>query len=134
MEVKSCRTCKRLFNYVSGPQICPACKDELEKKFYEVKEYIRENPKQGIKEIAEATGTTTQQLQQWVREERLEFSADSDIMLTCESCGAPIRTGRFCEKCKNNMANSMSALYEHKPEPKSEKKKSDGNHMRFQRS
>ena len=81
MEVKSCRTCKRLFNYVSGPQICPACKDELEKKFYEVKEYIRENPKQGIKEIAEATGTTTQQLQQWVREERLEFSADSDMIL-----------------------------------------------------
>ncbi|MCR4999607.1 MAG: flagellar protein [Lachnospiraceae bacterium] len=133
MEVKACRSCKRLFNYMSGPVICPACKDELEKKFYEVKEYIRENPKQGIKEIADACDTTTQQLQQWVREERLEFSADSDITLSCESCGASIRTGRFCDKCKDKMANSMSALYEKKPEPKIEKKSNDGNHMRFQR-
>ena len=133
MEVKACRSCKRLFNYMSGPVICPACKDELEKKFYEVKEYIRENPKQGIKEIADACDTTTQQLQQWVREERLEFSADSDITLSCESCGASIRTGRFCDKCKDKMANSMSALYEKKSEPKIEKKSKDGNHMRFQR-
>ena len=133
MEVKACRSCKRLFNYMSGPVICPACKDELEKKFYEVKEYIRENPKQGIKEIADACDTTTQQLQQWVREERLEFSAASDITLSCESCGASIRTGRFCDKCKDKMASSMSALYEKKPEPKVEKKPKDGNHMRFQR-
>ena len=134
MEVRSCKNCKRLFKYVSGQPICPACKDELEKVFYNVKEFIREHPKMGIKQIAEETGVTTNQLQQWVREERLEFSADSDIMLNCESCGAPIRTGRFCEKCKNNMANSMSALYERKPEPAPEKKSKDGNHMRFQRN
>ena len=33
MEVMNCRNCKRLFNYITGPMICPACKDKLEKKF-----------------------------------------------------------------------------------------------------
>ena len=31
MEVMNCRNCKRLFNYITGPMICPACKDKLEK-------------------------------------------------------------------------------------------------------
>lgn len=44
MEVMNCRNCKRLFNYITGPMICPACKDKLEKKFGEVKQFIRENP------------------------------------------------------------------------------------------
>ena len=26
MEVMNCRSCKRLFNYITGPMICPACK------------------------------------------------------------------------------------------------------------
>ena len=28
MEVRTCRQCKRLFNYLSGPSICPGCKAE----------------------------------------------------------------------------------------------------------
>ena len=48
MEVMNCRNCKRLFNYITGPMICPACKDKLEKKFGEVKQFIRENPNKNI--------------------------------------------------------------------------------------
>ena len=36
MEVKNCKKCRRLFNYISGPSICPQCREELEKKFQEV--------------------------------------------------------------------------------------------------
>ena len=53
MDVRTCRKCGRLFNYLSGPPVCSACRDEMEKKFTTVKEYIRENPGASMKEIAE---------------------------------------------------------------------------------
>ena len=37
MEVRTCKQCKRLFNYLSGPPICPGCKAKIEQKFQEVK-------------------------------------------------------------------------------------------------
>lgn len=131
MDVRTCRKCGRLFNYLSGPPVCSACRDEMEKKFTTVKEYIRENPGASMKEIAEENDVPQQQLQQWVREERLEFTEDSPIQMSCEKCGTRIRTGRFCEACKSKMADDLNNAFR-KEEPKPvEKPKKDGNHMRF---
>ena len=33
MDVKNCRKCKRLFNYIGGQQICPACREAIEAEF-----------------------------------------------------------------------------------------------------
>ena len=133
MDVRSCRSCRRLFNYLSGPPICPDCNEKLEKKFYEVKEYIRENPTVGLKQIAEETEVTVNQLRQWVREERLQFSEDSDIAMQCEKCGAKIFTGRYCDNCKSNIAHGLTkAFAAEKPKEPAEKKPS-GNKMRFKK-
>ena len=43
MDVRTCRRCKRLFNYITGPVICPGCREEVEKEFQIVKKYIEEN-------------------------------------------------------------------------------------------
>ncbi len=43
MDVRNCRQCGRLFNYLSGPQICPGAEMLLEEKFQQVKEYVRSN-------------------------------------------------------------------------------------------
>lgn len=130
MEVKNCRECGRLFNYMSGPRMCAACKQRLEDKFVEVKEFIRDNPHATISEISETMEVNTQQLYQWVREERLVFSDDSMVTIECETCGAAIRTGRYCEKCKSNVANGLSGLYK-KEQPAVKKQQKDGNKMRF---
>ena len=42
------------FNYVVGPVLCPACREKLEEKFQEVKEYIRDHKGVGIMEVSEA--------------------------------------------------------------------------------
>ena len=42
MDVRSCKSCKRLFNYLSGPVICSACVEKLEEKFKEVQEAYRQ--------------------------------------------------------------------------------------------
>ena len=112
--------------------MCPACRDEVEKKFQVVKEYIRENPRATIPEISDANEVSTSQIKQWIREERLQFADDSPVGIECENCGASIRTGRFCENCKNTMASSLAQSIE-KPKPVEEpKKKPDNkNKMRF---
>lgn len=134
MNVRNCRKCGRLFNYVAGMPICPACKDKLEEVFQVVKKYIRENPRADMKEIAEACNVETGQIQQWIREERLEFTSDSPVKLPCENCGAPIMSGKYCDKCKQSMAKNLSDAID-KPKvtvTTHERKKQDGaNKMRF---
>lgn len=108
MDVKTCRICGRLFNHVSGPVRCPACMDELERKFQEVKEYIWNHRQAQLTQIAEDTGVSVGQLRQWVREERLSFADDSPVGLECEVCGTMIKTGRFCDHCKEKINSNLS--------------------------
>lgn len=108
MDVRNCRRCKKLFNYIGGMQICTACQGDLEKEFQKVKEYLRENPKAAMGVIAEENEVTIQQIKQWVREERLSFTEDSPVAIECENCGTMIRTGRYCKNCKNILATNMN--------------------------
>ena len=132
MNVRNCRKCGKLFNYAMGPIICPQCKDELEEKFKQVKTYISDHSGCGIQEVARECEVEVSQIQQWLREERLQFSEDSMVQLTCESCGTTIRSGRFCEKCKNEMANGFSnAIKPTAPPPVEKKETKDAPRMRF---
>ncbi len=131
MDVRNCRSCGKMFNYVSGPFICPACKEELEKKFQEVKKYIQDNRGVGVKDVAEACDVDPGQIRQWIREERLEF-AEGSMELGCEKCGKPITSGRFCPACKNSMANSLNSIYQQQAPVKNDKPDSSGGpKMRF---
>ena len=133
MDVKNCKRCRRLFNYISGPSICPQCREEIEKKFQEVKKYLFDNRGANIKQVCEACEVEESQVRQWIREERLEFSSGIDIGVTCENCGAPITSGRFCDKCKASMINDLKTAGK-RPEaeaPKPQKSESHGNKMRF---
>lgn len=100
MNVRNCRKCGRIFNYVIGATICPSCREKLEEKFADVKEYVRENKGANIPEISRACDVEVQQIQQWIREERLVFAEDSPLGIECEGCGTMIKTGRYCDKCK----------------------------------
>ena len=123
MNVRNCKKCGKMFNYVAGPPICPACKEEVEKKFQEVKEYVRANRAASMNMIVENCGVDQRQVEQWIREERLVFSGESPIQLTCETCGARIATGRYCEKCKKDQANTFSAAGRQTPPPAAPEKK-----------
>ena len=133
MEIRNCKGCNKLFQHIGGPVLCQNCKEALEEKFLEVKEYIRENPRVSVKEVAEATEVSVKQIKQWIREDRLVLSEPGADGIVCEKCGKPIRSGRFCAKCKDKMANNLSATIS-RPAPSEnlEKKASkDGNKMRF---
>ena len=134
MEIVACKGCGKLFNYLQGERICPACKNKLEDKFLEVKKFVRENPNFYIAELSDAMDVTVRQIYRWVREERLVFSDDSPIGLPCEGCGTTIKTGRFCDKCKTELAIGFrhAAGADHKKEPEQPKRKAaSDNRMRF---
>ena len=111
MDVRNCKKCGRMFNYAMGPAVCPRCKEDLEEKFQEVKKYVYEHQGCGIQEVSDECEVSTQQIKQWLKEERLEFSSDSQVMINCEKCGVPIRSGRFCDKCKNDMTHNLQSAY-----------------------
>ncbi len=133
MDVKNCKRCRRLFNYIGGPSICPACREELEKKFQEVKKYLFDNRGATIPDVVRDCEVEESQIRQWVREERLEFSSGIDIGMNCETCGAPITSGRFCEKCKASMITGLKEAGK-RPEPEQaapSKPQTRENKMRF---
>lgn len=134
MNVRNCRNCGRIFNYLAGPIMCARCRESMEAKFQEVKEYIRSNPGVGIQEVSDACDVDPSQIRQWLREERLELTENSPIFLTCEGCGLSIRCGRFCEKCKNDVtAGFKNVLNENRPKemPKQNTNPKDNPRMRF---
>ena len=107
MNVRNCRKCGKIFNYIVGPALCASCRDEAEKVYQEVKKFVQEHKGVSIPEVADACNVEPSQIRQWIREERLEFAEDSMIGIACELCGATIKTGRFCEPCKAKMATGL---------------------------
>jgi hypothetical protein len=123
MEVKVCKNCRRLFKYIYGPELCSDCAGimsntteepraekklamkplvlEEEKKLNQVKEYILSYPRATVAQIAEANDVSANKIFDWIREERLEFSDDSEqAWFTCAKCGTKIRSGIYCFRCK----------------------------------
>lgn len=134
MNVRSCKICKRLFNYLSGPVYCPTCRDKMEEKFQEVKAFIQENPGVHIQEVADSCDVETAQIRQWLREDRLELTEGSPLMLSCDGCGAPIRSGRYCDKCKANVSNGFKDILKSNSRQNQDtfrKKEDGGSKMRF---
>lgn len=131
MEVKNCKGCGRLFNYMGGPSLCPSCQRKLEEKFQEVKKYLEENQNASVNQVAEDNDVSVKQIKQWIREERLSLSEASVDGILCEHCGTPIRSGRFCDRCKMELQNTFSGALV-KPKQTEEKKlERDGSRMRF---
>ncbi|MBR1876753.1 MAG: flagellar protein [Lachnospiraceae bacterium] len=133
MDVRNCRKCGKVFNYIGGIPICPACKEKQEADFQKAKEYIRTHPDTTVATVAEECEIEVQQIRQWLREERLTFGSIEGSDLVCENCGTKILSGRFCDKCKSEVAKGLTDSIKKpdiaKPLPK--KPESTGNKMRF---
>ncbi len=131
MEVRNCKGCGKIFNYLTGPPLCPSCAQSLDAKFEEVKEYVYDHPRVGMQEVSEEMDVPIAQIKQWIREERLAFAEDSMIGLECESCGVTIKTGRYCKACKDKLAKGLTNLYDKPYTAQKSKDPRDNPRMRF---
>lgn len=111
-DIVNCRKCGKLMQRTSSKRICPQCEKALEDKFHEVREYIRDNPDVTIMEVSRELDVSVEQLKQWVREERLLFSKAEGSGIQCVSCGVPIATGKYCDRCKAEVSHRLENAYE----------------------
>ena len=134
MEIATCRNCGKIFNHIRGQMLCPTCMKAMDEKFKEVKNYVYDHPSVGIHQLSKEMDVPTSQINRWIREERLTFTEDSAIVITCEKCGANILTGRLCEKCKKELVGGLSnaaGLNKRQLEPEKKENRSTTNRMRF---
>ena len=132
MDVRNCRKCGKVFNYIGGVPVCPQCKQQQEEDFQKAKEFIRANPNTTVAVVAEECEIDIQMIRQWLREERLTFGSLESSDLVCENCGTKILSGRFCDKCKSSVAKGLTdAIKKPEIEKPVQKKEPGGNKMRF---
>jgi len=107
MELRNCPQCGALFHYI-GNRLCPACAAAEDEDFKRVREYVYDAPRATIEQISEATGVKSERILKFLREGRL-IATDGAPLLTCERCGRPIYTGRFCQDCAKELQGELAA-------------------------
>lgn len=100
MDVRNCKRCGKIFTYRGFP-VCQECINEDERDFKEVRDYLDDHPGASTMEVSAQTGIDVKTITRFLREGRLEAEGitlvDSD--LSCEKCGKPIGSGRYCDDC-----------------------------------
>jgi flagellar operon protein (TIGR03826 family) len=127
MDVKNCKRCGKMFQFM-GSYICMNCVRRDDEDFGKVKGYVLDHPGASLVEVSEATGVNIRTISRFLREGRLDaegldLTFDEGEMV-CENCRRPIKSGRFCENCLQNLQQQFkkaSQSLEPEKDPKVEK-------------
>lgn len=121
MDLKNCRKCNRMYGY-DGIDLCPKCRNDDSGDLRIVKDYLYDNPKATIKNVSEDTEVSHSKILKFLREEKIEIAEGSENMiLDCERCGKAIRSGRYCDKCVNELKNEFKSMADSMTEAKKPK-------------
>lgn len=111
-DVKNCKRCGRIFNYLGGPMICPVCKDQDEVDYRRVKEYLYDKPGAPMSEVSTVLDVSIEKIKRFLKEGRLEIKGDdANFILECESCGKSINTGRLCKECERTLHADLRSTF-----------------------
>lgn len=103
MQLINCRQCGKVC--LDNPlQLCPDCAATRQAEEDKVLEYLREHAHASLVEICRETGVAEDIVTDMVRRGRL---VNYQITYKCEVCGAPITSGRLCDKCSRNVVSQM---------------------------
>lgn len=115
MGLANCRECGSLFVQVSR-DICDRCFREQEAILQKVQRYIKDHPNLSVGEVAEATEVDEALVLKFIRENRLVLSSSSvETLLSCESCGTRIISGRLCAMCRAQLSAGLGGRSAQKP-------------------
>lgn len=100
-----CAACggRKLTFETLGIYICEDCGKENYDDFQTIRNYLDKVGSASALEIERVTGVPRNIVKHFFRDEFLEIPLGSPTTVTCEKCGAPIRTGIYCTNCKNTM-------------------------------
>lgn len=133
MALKYCPECDKL--YMENPVgICLACQDAEEPLAEKVRAFLRESNKATIEEVHQATGVKHKTILRMIRSGRIQSEHGFSIFFNCESCGAPIQDGRYCDACSRKLSGELlekvrEMAKEIKPEPMPDVRVKTGSRM-----
>jgi len=133
-DLRNCRRCGKMYNYIGGPPICIDCKNADEEIFKKVKEYLYDRPGATLSQVATDLDVSVEKIRMFLKEGRLEITEGSNIILECERCGKAIKTGRFCNECQHEVSKDILGTSGRKAEKSVEatpQVKRDGVGMRY---
>ncbi len=125
MNIKNCVKCGKVYVY-DNYKLCRNCRKLEEEDFQKVKQYIYDNPGATMQEISSETGVSIQRIMKYLREGRLQLREENyNLILDCERCGKAIRTGRYCDRCTDEIHKEFKGINSTKNErfQKSDKEK-----------
>lgn len=109
-EVRNCRKCGKIFNYIGGAQICPVCREQDETDFKRIKEYLYDNPGASMSDISAELDISVEKIKRFLKEGRLEIIGDGgNFVLECECCGKSIKSGRLCNECAKGLNDEIKS-------------------------
>lgn len=103
MPKAKCRECGKTFEYTWGAVNCPECEVRIRRIFKDVKNYLWDNPGASEAIVCEKFGISRHVINDWLRNDKIQLSENSDIVLRCEKCGAEILSGHYCSKCQKEV-------------------------------
>lgn len=107
MTIRNCSRCGRMFQAEGATKLCSRCLDNDEEDFKVVREYVYDNPGANITEVSEETGVSEEKILKFLRQGKLMLKDEVSMVLDCERCGKPIKTGRFCDSCSHEMSQGL---------------------------
>lgn len=109
-SVLKCGECGAEMKYAGlGEYRCPECGFSVLNDYGRVRAYLEGHPGATQSEVAKATGVPPTRIRQLLLDERIEISANSQVFLHCEMCGAVIRSGVRCQKCEEKYKKEIEA-------------------------
>lgn len=107
-DIRNCKKCGKIYNYIGGAMMCPVCKDKEEEDFKRVKNYLYDNPGASITQVSSDLDISIEMIKRFLKAGRLEILGnDGNLLLECENCGKAIRSGRYCEQCERNLSKEL---------------------------
>lgn len=128
MALSNCPRCGKLFDN-TFKDICQTCTKEEELVFQKVRQYVKENRGCTIYEASDDTEVPVKTIARFIKQGRINLKNNPNMMYPCESCGAPIAVGRFCNHCTNELQKGFSSVTQ-KPEPET-KRMREGKNVGF---
>lgn len=111
MELKNCERCGRVYKSNGFHAVCPVCFEQDETDFRKIKDYLYEHPCAKVFEVVNELDISVKQIKRYLRENRLEIVEKDNDFLFCETCGKPIRSGKYCDDCYRESNHDFKVIY-----------------------
>lgn len=108
MPIANCKRCGRIYNRVRR-DICNACIEEEDKAFLSVRGYLREHPELDMNQLCNATSVDAAMVVELIQSGRLILRDNPNMTYSCERCGQPTQTGRYCSSCARELSAALES-------------------------